>query len=126
LNNQRILVIALSLVIGASFSGFGQGCGWGALPIEQADPAAMPGDVSYADDIRPRIEYYCLGCHRPGSPLGNAGGWDLSSYLLVKGSFFSIMDSSFTKRSMPPGGARRMSAEDQAVFLAWELAGFPQ
>lgn len=99
-------------------------CGLGDASLEEVDPAAIPAVVTYSQHIQPRVEYYCVSCHNPDGPLGNAGGWDLSSYLLVRAAYLSIEQTALTERNMPPGGARRLSAEDAAIFRRWRDSGF--
>jgi mono/diheme cytochrome c family protein len=99
-------------------------CGLGDGTLEELDPAAVPEVVTYSQHIQPRMEYYCVSCHNPDGPLGNAGGWDLSSYLLVRAAYRSIERAALTERSMPPGGARRLTAEDAAIFRRWRDSGF--
>ncbi len=102
------------------------GCGLGDGTLEEVDPASIPAEVTYTQHIKPRMEYFCVACHNPDASLGNAGGWDLSTYLLVRASYDSIATTSFLKRTMPPGGARRLTAEDEAYFNRWEALGFPE
>jgi hypothetical protein len=102
------------------------GCGLGDGDLEQVDPGAVPASVTYKQHIQPRMEYYCVACHNPDGSLGNAGGWDLSNYKLVRAAYTSISEAAFTRRIMPPGGARKLTAEDVAIFRRWESLGFPE
>ena len=101
------------------------GCGLGDGSLEEVDPASIPAKVSYAQHIQPRMEYYCVACHNPHGSLGNAGGWDFSSYLLVRAAYQTISEAAFTRRVMPPGGARKLTAQDIAIFRRWKSLGFP-
>ena len=112
-----------ALLLGASLV---TGCGLGDGDLAEVDPAALPAKVTYADHIKPRMEYYCVACHNPDSSLGNAGGWDFSGYKLVRASYASIARAAFTRLTMPPGGARKLTAEDIAFFHRWAALGFPE
>lgn len=98
-------------------------CGLGQETLDQADAAAA-SLVTYSQHVKPRMDYYCVGCHNPHGPLGNAGGWDFSSYLLVRASFASIEQAALVKKSMPPGGSRRLSAHDAAILRRWRQGSF--
>ena len=100
--------------------------GCGDQTLIDADPSSVPQSVTFEHDIAPRIDYYCLACHSPDSQIGNAGGWDFTSYEQVRGGFSSIEEVAFEEQRMPPGGARRMTARDQAIFRHWRDLGFPR
>lgn len=100
------------------------GCGLGDASLTDVDPDAIPATVSYEADVGPRIDYYCVSCHHADGQQGNAGGWDFSSYELVKASFGSIELTAIQDKSMPPGGARRLTARDAAILLRWRDQGF--
>ncbi len=102
------------------------GCGLGDEALEDVDPGAVPQRVTYEAHVQPRLEYYCVACHNPHGSLGNAGGWNLSSYRLVKASFASLEQAALVKQIMPPGGARRLTAEDAAILRQWKRGGFLQ
>ena len=99
-------------------------CGLGDERIEEVDPDAIPATVTYTAHIRPRLDYYCVGCHHPDGPHGKAGGFDFSTYELVRATSSSIERVAFEEKIMPPGGARRMSALDGAIFRRWMRQGF--
>jgi mono/diheme cytochrome c family protein len=111
--------LALALLAGLALA-----CGMGDELLEEVDPAALPSSVSYVQHIKPRMDYACGACHNPDSALGNGGGWNFSSYALVRASFDSIHTAAFEARRMPPGGARRLTAEDAAIFRRWQKTGF--
>jgi hypothetical protein len=119
---QLVRGVAAALVLAIGLAG----CGMGDELLEEIDPFAVPATVTYDDHIRPRMEYYCVACHHPGGPLGTAGGWDFSSYELVKASFETIQFVTFVERRMPPGAARRMDGRDRAFFSRWKSSGFPE
>lgn len=102
------------------------GCGIGDSTLDELDPGAVPAVVTYRQHVQPRLDYYCVSCHNPDGPLGSAGGWDLSTYLFVRAAHASIMDAAVSRRSMPPGGARRLTPTDEAVLRKWKAGGFQQ
>ena len=102
------------------------GCGIGDDLLEDSDPTAIPTTVTYRQHIEPRIHYYCGGCHNPNGILGNAGGWNFATYPLVRAAYGSIQRVAFEERRMPPGGARKMSPRDQAIFRRWRQNGFAE
>jgi len=116
-------VVLAALLWGAALAA---GCGLGDGDLADVDPAAVPDKVTYAQHIKPRMEYYCVACHNPDSSLGNAGGWDYSSYKLVLAGYNSIERAAFKQLTMPPGGARKLTAEDIAIFRRWASLGFPE
>ena len=102
------------------------GCGLGDGDVDSLGIGATPAVVTYSQHIMPRMEYYCVACHNPDSSLGNGGGWDFSSYKLVRAAFASITSAAITRRTMPPGGARKLTVDDIAYFRRWESLGFPE
>ena len=117
-------LLAGAFALCSAFSALG--CGLGTETLEEADPAALPVTVSFDQHIKPRINYYCAGCHHPDSPLGSADGWNFSSYELVRASYKAIEEAAIEERSMPPGGARRFDARDSALFRRWRAQNFPR
>jgi uncharacterized membrane protein len=101
-------------------------CGVGDGTLADVDPESVPADVAYTTHVQPRIDHYCTSCHNPDGLLGNAGGWDFSSYQRVRGAIDLIRQVAFEEKSMPPGGARRMSVRDAAILERWQATGFPQ
>ena len=121
-STRSTLRLSKALLV-AALCGHGA-CGLGNDTLEQDDPAALPQTVTYARHVRPRMEHYCTGCHSPDSQIGTAGGWDFSSYALTRASFASIDAAALRAATMPPGGARKLSSRDIAIFRRWKAQGF--
>jgi len=100
------------------------GCGEDNFGV--VDPAVLPAVVSFEKHIAPRMNYYCVGCHNQNGQLGNAGGWNLEGYWRTRLSIESIEKVSFEDKSMPPGGARRMTSWDAALFRKWREEDYPE
>jgi mono/diheme cytochrome c family protein len=98
-------------------------CSFGTENIESVDPDAIPAAPTYSEHIKPLMEFYCVACHDPEGQVGEAGGIDLTTYELVSGDYDDIREAIFDKRYMPPGGGRRLSAEDEATLARWDAQG---
>jgi uncharacterized membrane protein len=101
-------------------------CGAGNTPFEDVDPSSIPQQPTYSEHVRPRMDYFCTGCHDRDSAVGAAEGVDLSTYDAVRAAVPAIELEAVTKRSMPPGGAQRMQARDWAIIKRWSEVGYPE
>jgi mono/diheme cytochrome c family protein len=99
-------------------------CNFGAANIEEVDPEAIPLEPTYSAHIQPIMEFYCVACHDPEGQAGAAQDVDLTSYEAVVNDYDDIAEALFDKRYMPPGGARRLSSEDEATLARWATQGF--
>lgn len=112
-----------AITLSIAFQGNQLACGLGDQTLAEVDPAALPQQVSYTRYVQPRVDYYCTACHTHDGPLGAAGRTDLSNYDEVRHAFDRSMEQIVSKR-MPPGGARRLTARDQAILERWKAQGF--
>ncbi len=106
------------------------GCNYGDRTFLEADPQAVPAVPTYTEYIAPMMTYYCTSCHG-GDPTdtvcdGGEGSLNLSSYSCVRKKIKSVIDTSFTNVSMPPGGSEKMTPQDWAIFEQWRDSGFTQ
>ena len=125
-SSNLIILLALAVMIALS-------CG------DKADPVAVlppddntPGDgdttaLSYAVDVKPILDLYCIGCHssqvsgaaRNGAPLSvNFDSYEAAS------ANAGAANSRIQAGSMPPGGS--VPAADRIVFQLWLSEGVPQ
>src|SRR5687768_9751747 len=108
-----------------------------ANPPTPAAPAAVPDKVSYARDVLPLFQQYCLGCHQPAKAGGNyimisrdalllkgdsdqpgiVPGKPQDSYLLAK-----VTPGKDGKASMPRGQPP-LSGRDVALITKWITQG---
>jgi uncharacterized membrane protein len=112
---KRIILLLSGLSLGA--------CSFGTENIEVVDPAAIPAEPTYSEHIKPLMEFYCVACHDPEGQVGAVGGIDLTTYEAVSADYDDIREAVFDKRYMPPGGGRRLSAEDEATLARWDAQG---
>lgn len=81
--------------------------------------------ITYATNIKPVMDTYCVGCH----PSGGAFGHDLSSYTGVKASVTTGKFIPAIKQTglypMPQGGSK-LSACDLAKIDKWIANGMPE
>ena len=105
------------------------GCGIGDIPFDGLgadDPATLPTSPTWANDIAPRMDYYCNACHDADASRGAIKGYDFSLYNLVRGAMLEIERTAITERSMPPGGRAKLTARDWAILLRWKETGFSE
>ena len=119
--SRYIVVVWLSFMVSAV--GF-TSCG--DEEFGDVDPDVLPAVVSFENHIAPRMNYYCVGCHNKNGQLGNAGGWNLEGYWQTRLAIESIEKVSFEEKTMPPGGARRMTSWDAALFRKWRDEDYPE
>ncbi|MBI5507902.1 MAG: hypothetical protein HY903_04005 [Deltaproteobacteria bacterium] len=118
----RRLLLALTGLVAAM-----PGCG------EKQDPAPSPGEcdvtnaVSYAGDIRPLFESYCLPCHsataadRQGAPAG----LNFDTYAEASANA-ALANSVIQPGLMPPDFLGRAPTDgERCRFQAWVDAGAP-
>ncbi|MCB9557466.1 MAG: hypothetical protein H6707_15265 [Deltaproteobacteria bacterium] len=107
------------------FVGFA-GCGAGDTSYLDFDPASVPAQPTWANDVLPRLDYYCGACHSPDAQVGLQEGLDLTNYEVAKFALLDIERTAMIERSMPPGTAQKMSAYDFAVIKRWDKNGHPK
>lgn len=127
---------ALSLLLGLI------GCGFGTQTLEEVDPDAIPANPTYSEHVAPILDFYCVACHDPNGQVGALGddkrkdsfygledddggedGIDLTNFAAVVDEFDDI-EGTILLREMPPGGARRLTAREEAILSRWADQGF--
>ena len=112
---------------------FSLSCGTKSDPVvvlPQDDNSSGDGSataVSYAADVKPILDLYCIGCHssqvsgaaRNGAPLPV----NFDSYEAAAANA-GIANSRIQSGSMPPGGS--VPAIDKIVVQLWVSEGAPQ
>lgn len=100
------------------------GCAFGDASLAEVDPGTLPARPTYAEHIRPMMDFYCAACHDPDGQIGAQEGIDLTRYDDIVDEFEEIAEQVFEERTMPPGGARRLSARDEEILARWAEQGF--
>ena len=112
-------VVLVGLVAGACLAA----CGGGGK-------SASSGHVTYYQDVLPLVTAHCGGCHAPGG----FAPFSLTSYDEARG-YAALAAAATQSGEMPPwppaagcgdfADARTLSADEIAVFAAWDQAGAP-
>jgi mono/diheme cytochrome c family protein len=100
---------------GSSSQGATGGCG--------TMPSSCPSNVpSYASDVAPIMQAYCVSCHGPGGSVANK---PLDSYAGVQ-KYSSAVGNLTSTCAMPPASAAAQPATaDRDTILAWLACGAP-
>ena len=104
----------------------GSGCGLGDTPFDQVEAASVVSQPTWTQHVKPRMDFYCAPCHSPDTMQGTSAGYDFTSFGIVSGLFSEVERVAVKERSMPPGAAPRITAEDWAILKRWEANGFPK
>jgi hypothetical protein len=77
--------------------------------------------ISFANQIMPMIQNYCVGCHEPGNA---SGGYDLSTYAQVSANADIVLSSLYgtSVQLMPQGGPALADSLIQQ-FSCWKCQG---
>ncbi len=97
------------------------GCAFGSDPLEVVDPAAAPERPTWTQDVQPIMDYYCTTCHSPSGALNV--GVSLDTCDNTRRSFGSVWSTAADSKSMPPGGALRVSSYDLLILDRWHAQG---
>lgn len=105
------------------------------VPLALASCSATES-VSFANDVKPVLDQYCLECHQPGGAGFEASGLDMSSYQgIIKGTrngpmviagdsmgsnLLVLMEGRADPSiKMPHGGAIEVPASEIQTIKAW-------
>jgi uncharacterized membrane protein len=100
---------------------FVSACGFGTQTIEELDPNAipvLPEQIVYEEDIDPIFEFYCTACHGANENIV-ANEILLTEEIDVVAFCDLVIQEAFIERSMPPGGARRLTSSEEALLVRW-------
>lgn len=112
---MKLLLLPCSLLLTLSCGG---------EPIEAVDPETIPETVTWTGEVQPMLDRYCQGCHTAETVAGGAGEIDFGSYRVAVCEWEELAEVVLEERSMPPGGASRLTARDIAILRSWRDDGF--
>jgi hypothetical protein len=116
MRSGRGLVFAFAFV--AFVACAAAGCGPDAphcdIPQNQVCPDPAP---SYATDIKPIIDKYCVGCHSPGGVEANR---PLIPWAELNARYGSVLQRVYFFCSMPPADAPQLTdPTERETLLGW-------
>jgi len=118
--SRRRCALRQIAVVGASVVGLGLvACGSGADALEDVDPEAAPQLPGYTEHVAPIMDRYCTACHAEDAQPGMTAGFGFETCDDVRRGWGGIVITVFRGNTMPPGGAYRMSSEDQLTLQRW-------
>ena len=91
----------------------------GDKTLEEVDPEAAPAQPSFSKHIEPLMEDYCVACHAPDAQPGEVGDIGLDTCEKLKENMELVSEMVFDREVMPPGGAMRLSEEEQLTLRRW-------
>lgn len=98
----------------------------GGDPIEVVDPASIPANPTWVDDVAPLLDRYCQSCHSADTLGGAPDGLDFRSYDRTVCEWGDVYETVLRDRSMPPAGAQRPTARELALLERWGDQGQPR
>lgn len=105
-----------ALAMGLSWS---IACVSGDAPLSVVDPDAAPRVPAYEAHIAPIMERYCTACHAADAQPGEVDGFGYETCQKVRRNWGGVIWTVFETRTMPPGGAQRVTAADELTLQRW-------
>ena len=105
-------------LLAACVCGLLTGC-LGDKTLEEVDPEAAPTEPTFSRDIEPLMEDYCVACHAVDALPGEVGDIGLDTCEKVKENMEIVSEMVFDREVMPPGGAMRLTEEEQLTLKRW-------
>ncbi len=90
----------------------------GDKTLDEVDPEAAPAEPAYSEHIAPLMFDYCDSCHSPDGARV-LGDIRTDTCEELKGNMEIVSEMVFDRQVMPPGGAERMTSEDQLTLQRW-------
>ncbi len=112
-----IVAMALALVLGACVAGDGT--------LEEIDPEAAPLNPTYSQHVAPLMDLYCTACHAEDAQPGEIEGYGYETCDKVRSGWEDLVETSFIEKTMPPGGAPRITSAHQLLLERWFDNGAP-
>ena len=92
--------------------------------VQESSSSIVPTDLTYATDIEPLIQSYCIGCHSGDEP---AKGLDLSTYANVSNAASAINNRVVVLKNMPPAIASNHPSDAEVEKIReWIAGGSPE
>lgn len=123
---QALMGAAALLLTGALALTLGAGCvpaGEGTLL--EVDPDAAPARPTYTEHVAPLMEHYCTACHAPDAQAGEQEGYGYETCSKVRSNWWPLVETTFEEKTMPPGGAERVTSAHQLTLERWFEQGAP-
>ncbi|HLV81486.1 MAG TPA: DUF1592 domain-containing protein, partial [Chthonomonadaceae bacterium] len=94
------------------------GAGW---PQAESGKGATPDPATYATQIRPVLQQFCMGCHGGPTP---SGGLDLTTFRDLNSvqrdpTTWRMVLARLSQKSMPPKGMPRPTEAQYTRLIAW-------
>ena len=115
MGRDLFIVVCVCLGLSACVSGDGT--------LEQIDPEAAPTVPTYTGHVGPIMDRYCTACHAEDAQPGKVDGYGYGTCLEVKENWGSIVWTVYETKTMPPGGAQRMTSADKLTLQRWYRQG---
>ncbi len=98
-------------------------CAEGVGPLDVVDPDAAPAHPTYNTHVAPIVDYYCVSCHSKDAQPGAVDGYAYDSCAQVRDGWHDFYETTVTKKSMPPGGALRVTSTEALILTRWYAQG---
>jgi uncharacterized membrane protein len=99
------------------------GCGGGEGTLEEVDPEAAPMEPTYTEHVAPIMDRYCVSCHSAEALPGRVDGYGYGTCAEVRDNWGGVVWTVFEGKTMPPGGAPRVTSSDQLTLRRWHEQG---
>ncbi len=99
------------------------GCGFGDRSLEAVDPEAAPLEPTWSADIEPIMHLRCTACHAPDAQTGEVDGYGFETCAKLKKNESEFRETTFDEKTMPPGGAERLTAAEVLAVERWFAQG---
>lgn len=96
----------------------------GDATLDEVDPGAAPASPTYFDDVAPIMAARCVPCHADGAQPGdNIAGYGYDTCDKVKSGWGGLVSTGFVDKTMPPGGAERITSSEELTLQRWHDQG---
>jgi hypothetical protein len=116
---KSLLIIFSALILGVFTM---SSCKKDKVPvIEDCSTIGCSDTISFANQIMPMIQNYCVNCHKPGNA---SGGYSLSTYAEISDNAGAILNSLYgTSLQLMPQGGPALADTLIQQFSCWKCQG---
>ncbi|MEZ4466094.1 MAG: hypothetical protein R3F60_00370 [bacterium] len=99
------------------------GCGFGSSTLDEADPEAAPMTPTYGEHIETIMDLRCNACHSVQAQPGELNGYGFDTCAKVKRFWGPLWNTAAVSKTMPPGGADRVTSAELLTLQRWHDQG---
>ena len=101
------------------------GCGMGDATLDEVDPEAAPANPTWSAHVERIMEVRCTACHDPDAQPGEASGYGFETCEKARRYEDPFIRTAIDEKTMPPGGAERLTSAEALTMLRWYAQGAP-